>query len=214
MVVGHTACRTPLQLVFSLQQADEAAQTDSQQLHPSDPTEKQQPKRLHVSNIPFRFRDPDLRQMFGVSVRTPASLPSPHHCRVPLPGGGGVFGFFSSESKPFSPQAVGRARGVPIREYGFGEGCLSRVKVSLGSLPEACIPPPHHLLPGAREFLGPQQPTWGQNTASQQEAPGGTSQPSGLTQLYPLLCVLGQASPPPSRLMSWLPRGVATRKCN
>ncbi|KAI5621727.1 RNA binding protein fox-1-like 3 isoform X1, partial [Silurus asotus] len=27
--------------------------------------EKQQPKRLHVSNIPFRFRDPDLRQMFG-----------------------------------------------------------------------------------------------------------------------------------------------------
>ncbi|XP_074978577.1 RNA binding protein fox-1 homolog 1 isoform X1 [Caretta caretta] len=26
---------------------------------------KSQPKRLHVSNIPFRFRDPDLRQMFG-----------------------------------------------------------------------------------------------------------------------------------------------------
>lgn len=26
---------------------------------------KEQPKRLHVSNIPFRFRDPDLRQMFG-----------------------------------------------------------------------------------------------------------------------------------------------------
>nr|XP_006816992.1 PREDICTED: RNA binding protein fox-1 homolog 3-like isoform X4 [Saccoglossus kowalevskii] len=24
-----------------------------------------EPKRLHVSNIPFRFRDPDLRQMFG-----------------------------------------------------------------------------------------------------------------------------------------------------
>ncbi|KAK6638235.1 hypothetical protein RUM44_008664 [Polyplax serrata] len=24
-----------------------------------------QPKRLHVSNIPFRFRDPDLRAMFG-----------------------------------------------------------------------------------------------------------------------------------------------------
>lgn len=28
---------------------------------------KGQPKRLHVSNIPFRFRDPDLRTMFGVS---------------------------------------------------------------------------------------------------------------------------------------------------
>ncbi|XP_028312084.1 RNA binding protein fox-1 homolog 2-like isoform X2 [Gouania willdenowi] len=26
---------------------------------------KGSPKRLHVSNIPFRFRDPDLRQMFG-----------------------------------------------------------------------------------------------------------------------------------------------------
>ncbi|XP_044752756.1 RNA binding protein fox-1 homolog 3 isoform X2 [Coccinella septempunctata] len=29
-----------------------------------DPS-KNQPKRLHVSNIPFRFRDPDLRAMFG-----------------------------------------------------------------------------------------------------------------------------------------------------
>ena len=27
-----------------------------------------QPKRLHVSNIPFRFRDPDLRQLFGVRI--------------------------------------------------------------------------------------------------------------------------------------------------
>ena len=26
---------------------------------------EEMPKRLHVSNIPFRFRDPDLRQMFG-----------------------------------------------------------------------------------------------------------------------------------------------------
>jgi len=30
---------------------------------------KEQPKRLHVSNIPFRFRDPDLRNMFGVSLK-------------------------------------------------------------------------------------------------------------------------------------------------
>ncbi|XP_057214062.1 RNA binding protein fox-1 homolog 3 isoform X4 [Triplophysa rosa] len=50
----------------SLPQPDDVAQTDiSQQLQPSDSSEKQQPKRLHVSNIPFRFRDPDLRQMFG-----------------------------------------------------------------------------------------------------------------------------------------------------
>jgi hypothetical protein len=32
--------------------------------------QKNQPKRLHVSNIPFRFRDPDLRAMFGVSIYT------------------------------------------------------------------------------------------------------------------------------------------------
>ena len=31
------------------------------------------PKRLHVSNIPFRFRDPDLRNMFGVRLWTPKS---------------------------------------------------------------------------------------------------------------------------------------------
>ncbi|XP_066560739.1 RNA binding protein fox-1 homolog 3 isoform X2 [Amia ocellicauda] len=47
---------------------DEVAQTEGSQqlqLQPTDTSEKQQPKRLHVSNIPFRFRDPDLRQMFG-----------------------------------------------------------------------------------------------------------------------------------------------------
>uniref|UniRef100_A0A4W2E441 RNA binding fox-1 homolog 3 n=2 Tax=Bos indicus x Bos taurus TaxID=30522 RepID=A0A4W2E441_BOBOX len=55
----------PITGAQTVPQTDEAAQTDSQPLHPSDPTEKQQPKRLHVSNIPFRFRDPDLRQMFG-----------------------------------------------------------------------------------------------------------------------------------------------------
>ncbi|XP_077357866.1 RNA binding protein fox-1 homolog 3 isoform X3 [Festucalex cinctus] len=52
----------------SYKQVDDVAQTEgSQHLHlqPSDSSEKQQPKRLHVSNIPFRFRDPDLRQMFG-----------------------------------------------------------------------------------------------------------------------------------------------------
>ncbi|XP_057385135.1 RNA binding protein fox-1 homolog 1 isoform X3 [Balaenoptera acutorostrata] len=48
-------------------QTDDAAPTDGQpQTQPSENTEnKSQPKRLHVSNIPFRFRDPDLRQMFG-----------------------------------------------------------------------------------------------------------------------------------------------------
>lgn len=35
---------------------------------PSFTDSRSQPKRLHVSNIPFRFRDPDLRAMFGVSM--------------------------------------------------------------------------------------------------------------------------------------------------
>ncbi|XP_038595092.1 RNA binding protein fox-1 homolog 1 isoform X2 [Micropterus salmoides] len=49
-------------------QTEDADQTDSQpptQTVPESTDSKAQPKRLHVSNIPFRFRDPDLRQMFG-----------------------------------------------------------------------------------------------------------------------------------------------------
>ncbi|KAG7239763.1 hypothetical protein INR49_028350 [Caranx melampygus] len=59
---------TPALTANTVTQAEEAVQTEaSQQLHlqPNDSSGKQQPKRLHVSNIPFRFRDPDLRQMFG-----------------------------------------------------------------------------------------------------------------------------------------------------
>ncbi|XP_051898892.1 RNA binding protein fox-1 homolog 1-like isoform X5 [Pristis pectinata] len=50
-----------------LMQTDEAAQTDGQQQTQSTESNESKPipKRLHVSNIPFRFRDPDLRQMFG-----------------------------------------------------------------------------------------------------------------------------------------------------
>ncbi|XP_006145749.1 RNA binding protein fox-1 homolog 3 isoform X1 [Tupaia chinensis] len=62
---GAETSTQPITGTQTVPQTDEAAQTDSQPLHPSDPAEKQQPKRLHVSNIPFRFRDPDLRQMFG-----------------------------------------------------------------------------------------------------------------------------------------------------
>uniref|UniRef100_A0A673VD33 RNA binding fox-1 homolog 3 n=1 Tax=Suricata suricatta TaxID=37032 RepID=A0A673VD33_SURSU len=67
---GPEASTQPIAGAQTVPQTDEAAQTDSQPLHPSDHTEKQQPKRLHVSNIPFRFRDPDLRQMFGVNNAT------------------------------------------------------------------------------------------------------------------------------------------------
>ncbi|XP_046949988.1 RNA binding protein fox-1 homolog 3 isoform X6 [Lynx rufus] len=67
---GPEASTQPIAGAQTVPQTDEAAQTDSQPLHSSDHTEKQQPKRLHVSNIPFRFRDPDLRQMFGVNNAT------------------------------------------------------------------------------------------------------------------------------------------------
>ncbi|KAM9843004.1 RNA binding protein fox-1 homolog 1 [Aulostomus maculatus] len=49
-------------------QTDDAIRTDCQmptQTASESTDSKTQPKRLHVSNIPFRFRDPDLRQMFG-----------------------------------------------------------------------------------------------------------------------------------------------------
>ncbi|XP_061912414.1 RNA binding protein fox-1 homolog 3 isoform X6 [Entelurus aequoreus] len=58
----------PTLTVNTVTQANEIAQSEGSQilhLQPNDSLEKQQPKRLHVSNIPFRFRDPDLRQMFG-----------------------------------------------------------------------------------------------------------------------------------------------------
>nr|XP_043869270.1 RNA binding protein fox-1 homolog 1-like isoform X1 [Solea senegalensis] len=64
-----TDSHTPTLTANTVTQAEEAVQTEgSQQLHlqANDSSGKQQPKRLHVSNIPFRFRDPDLRQMFGV----------------------------------------------------------------------------------------------------------------------------------------------------
>ncbi|XP_067875931.1 RNA binding protein fox-1 homolog 1-like isoform X11 [Heterodontus francisci] len=50
-----------------LMQTDEAAQTEGQQQTQNTESSESKPipKRLHVSNIPFRFRDPDLRQMFG-----------------------------------------------------------------------------------------------------------------------------------------------------
>ncbi|XP_060942677.1 RNA binding protein fox-1 homolog 2 isoform X1 [Limanda limanda] len=56
------------------QQSDGSSQIDGQSVVGSgggggsigdDTDAKGTPKRLHVSNIPFRFRDPDLRQMFG-----------------------------------------------------------------------------------------------------------------------------------------------------
>ncbi|XP_008414248.1 RNA binding protein fox-1 homolog 2 isoform X6 [Poecilia reticulata] len=60
----------------SLSQSDGSSQIDGQSVvgsgggggggGPGDDSDaKGTPKRLHVSNIPFRFRDPDLRQMFG-----------------------------------------------------------------------------------------------------------------------------------------------------
>ena len=46
-------------------------QTQTHQLQPSELLTQNGdtgPKRLHVTNIPFRFRDHDLVQMFGVCI--------------------------------------------------------------------------------------------------------------------------------------------------
>ncbi|XP_074864453.1 RNA binding protein fox-1 homolog 2 isoform X11 [Carettochelys insculpta] len=64
---GEQSTNTPSTQNGSLT-TEGGAQTDGQQTQTqsSENTEsKSTPKRLHVSNIPFRFRDPDLRQMFG-----------------------------------------------------------------------------------------------------------------------------------------------------
>ncbi len=59
--------------VVCLQQTEPEAEQPARQASPQSAASalvkagEQPPKRLHVSNIPFRFRDPDLRAMFGVS---------------------------------------------------------------------------------------------------------------------------------------------------
>ncbi|XP_053775456.1 RNA binding protein fox-1 homolog 2 isoform X4 [Desmodus rotundus] len=65
---GEQSSNSPSTQNGSLTQTEGGAQTDGQQsqTQSSENSEsKSTPKRLHVSNIPFRFRDPDLRQMFG-----------------------------------------------------------------------------------------------------------------------------------------------------
>ena len=55
-------------------------QTQTHQLQPSEVLIQNGdtgPKRLHVTNIPFRFRDHDLVQMFGVCIHL---LPMLHVC--------------------------------------------------------------------------------------------------------------------------------------
>ncbi|XP_060162869.1 RNA binding protein fox-1 homolog 2 isoform X18 [Globicephala melas] len=65
---GEQSSNSPSTQNGSLTQTEGGAQTEGQQsqTQSSENSEsKSTPKRLHVSNIPFRFRDPDLRQMFG-----------------------------------------------------------------------------------------------------------------------------------------------------
>ncbi|XP_071517993.1 uncharacterized protein [Panulirus ornatus] len=56
--------KSPLTLLSSMSEAENGDAAANGQPGTPAPT-KEQPKRLHVSNIPFRFRDPDLRNMFG-----------------------------------------------------------------------------------------------------------------------------------------------------
>ncbi|XP_061761886.1 RNA binding protein fox-1 homolog 2-like isoform X3 [Nerophis ophidion] len=77
--IGEVGQNDPLNLGYHgypshSQQSDVSSQLDGQSgpvggggggSIGDDSDAKGAPKRLHVSNIPFRFRDPDLRQMFG-----------------------------------------------------------------------------------------------------------------------------------------------------
>lgn len=133
--------KVPRSLLLSLQQTDEAAQTDSQPLHPSDPTEKQQPKRLHVSNIPFRFRDPDLRQMFGVSAPGPIYPCQPAlgpGARAAPRGGGEVPRCLPAWVQPAEPVGQGRKTDP---SSGQGVFCDSPVPHCPPSSPEICLQP-------------------------------------------------------------------------
>ncbi|XP_044034249.1 RNA binding protein fox-1 homolog 3 isoform X8 [Siniperca chuatsi] len=121
---------TPTLTANTVTQAEEVAQTEgSQQLHllPSDSSEKQQPKRLHVSNIPFRFRDPDLRQMFGVNnatarVMTNKKVANPYTNGWKLnPVVGAVYGpeFYAVTGFPYpSTGAAVAYRGAHLRGRG------------------------------------------------------------------------------------------------
>ncbi|XP_018420227.1 PREDICTED: RNA binding protein fox-1 homolog 2 isoform X6 [Nanorana parkeri] len=65
---SHPEHTTPATSTASASNTTDGSQTEGQQpqTQSTESTEtKATPKRLHVSNIPFRFRDPDLRQMFG-----------------------------------------------------------------------------------------------------------------------------------------------------
>lgn len=72
MTMAHKQFQyTNLSIYFSLpllQQTDlEAEQSSAQQGTTTTPNSVG-PKRLHVSNIPFRFREADLKSLLGVSV--------------------------------------------------------------------------------------------------------------------------------------------------
>ncbi|KAH0810817.1 hypothetical protein GEV33_011974 [Tenebrio molitor] len=78
----------------------EASETNTSGTPAAIDPSKNQPKRLHVSNIPFRFRDPDLRAMFGVKEIT---------FGIFLSGGGGR----RKRSAEHTVQGDRRAREVP-----------------------------------------------------------------------------------------------------
>ncbi|XP_069593283.1 RNA binding protein fox-1 homolog 2 isoform X10 [Ranitomeya imitator] len=65
---GHAEHNAPAASTANTSSTTDGAQPEGQQLQTQNneiAETKATPKRLHVSNIPFRFRDPDLRQMFG-----------------------------------------------------------------------------------------------------------------------------------------------------
>ena len=54
-------------VLFPLQQTDLEGEQNSAQPATTTAASNVGPKRLHVSNIPFRFREADLKSLLGVS---------------------------------------------------------------------------------------------------------------------------------------------------
>lgn len=60
---------SPCKFIFVyLQQTDLEAEQSSAQPGTTTTPNSVGPKRLHVSNIPFRFREADLKSLLGVSI--------------------------------------------------------------------------------------------------------------------------------------------------
>ncbi|XP_013186520.1 RNA binding protein fox-1 homolog 3 isoform X3 [Amyelois transitella] len=140
-----------------------AAQTASSEKSLVPVSQGSQPKRLHVSNIPFRFRDPDLRNMFG-QYGTILDVEIIFNER-----GSKGFGFVTFANSGDAERARERLHGTVVEGRKIEvNNATARVQTKKPpTVPNVCVqwpeargarrsprppappPPPHHVLPHA-----------------------------------------------------------------